>query len=143
LSIEDGKMDIELIKRFLNKENIIGFVGATVQKDKWGYKKYKNLKNEGFKVYPINPKYTEIDGDKCFQNLQSLISFLDKKPDIILTIIPPNITEKIVEECKTFGIDKIWMQPGSESEKSIKFCDENNISVVHGICIVVDGLKKV
>ena len=135
-------MDIEKINKFLNRENIIGFMGATIQKEKWGYKKYKELKDAGFKVYPINPKYDEVDGDKCFSNLESLIDFLNEKPDFVITIIPPKVTETTVEKCKIFGIDKIWMQPGSESEKAIKYCEENGIEVVHGICIVVDALQK-
>ena len=135
-------MNEETIKNFLNKKNTIGFIGATIQKEKWGYKKYKELKDAGFKVYPINPKYDEIYGDKCFPNLDSLIKFLHEKPDFVITIIPPQVTEKTVEQCKIFGIDKIWMQPGSESEKAIKFCKENRIEVVHRICIVVDALQK-
>jgi len=135
-------MDIETIKDFLNKDNTIGFIGATIQKEKWGYKKYKELKNAGFKVYPVNPKYGKVDGDICFPNLKSLIEFIHKKPDFVITIIPPNITEKIVEQCKVFGIGKIWMQPGSESEKAIDLCKENNIKVVYGVCIVVDALQK-
>ena len=34
------------------------------------------------------------------------------------------------------------MQPGSESEKAIKFCKTNNIKTVYNVCFVVDGLKK-
>jgi hypothetical protein len=135
-------MDTETIKKFLNKKNTIGFVGATIQKEKWGYKKYKELKDAGFKVYPVNPKYDEVDGDKCFPSLKSLTEFLHGKPDFVITIIPPNVTEKTVEQCKLLGIDKIWMQPGSESEKAIQFCKKNEIEVVHGICIVVDALQK-
>jgi predicted CoA-binding protein len=135
-------MEIETIKKFLDKNNTIGFIGATVQKDKWGYKKYKEIKKAGFKVYPINPKYGNIDGDKCFPSLKSLMDFLHKKPDLVITIIPPKITGKIVEQCKSLGVDKIWMQPGSESEESIKFCNDNGIEVVHGICVVVDALQK-
>lgn len=135
-------MDTETIKKFLNKKNIIGFIGATINKEKWGYKKYKEIKNAGFKVYPVNPRYDKIDDDKCFPDLKSLIEFLQEKPDFVITIIPPKITEKTVEQCKIFRINKIWMQPGSESEKALRFCEENGIEVVHGICIVVDALHK-
>ena len=135
-------MEIDIIKNYLDKKNTIGFVGATIQKDKWGFKKYKEIKNAGFKVYPVNPKYDEIDNDKCFPNLKSLIKFLNKKPDFVITIIPPKVTEKIVEQCKTLGINKIWMQPGSESLKAINYCKENRIEVVHGVCIVVDALQR-
>ena len=135
-------MDMETIKDFLNIKYTFGFIGATNQKEKWGYKKYKKLKDEGFKVYPINPKYDHVDGDRCFPDLKSLVESLNKKPDIVITIIPPKVTEKIVEQCKIFGIKKIWMQPGSESEKAIESCNKNGIEVVYGVCIVVDALKK-
>ena len=135
-------MELETIKIFLDKKNTIGFIGATTQKEKWGYKKYKELKDAGFKVYPINPKYEDIYGDKCFSDLKSLVDFLKEKPDFVITIIPPKITEKTVEQCKELGINKIWMQPGSESDKAIQFCIENDIKVVHGVCIVVDALQR-
>ena len=135
-------MDTETIKDFLNRENTIGFLGATIQKEKWGYRKYKKLKDAGFQVYPINPKYDVVDGDRCFPNLKSLIEFLRRNPDFVITIIPPKVTEKIVEQCILLGVSKIWMQPGSESEKAIHLCKENGIEVVHGICIVVDALNK-
>jgi predicted CoA-binding protein len=35
-------------------------------------------------------------------------------------------------------ITKVWMQPGSESENAIKFCHENDIDVMHGICVMVE-----
>jgi len=135
-------MDEETIKKFLSENNTIGFIGATIQKDKWGYKKYKQMKNAGYEIYPINPKYDKIDGDRCYNSLKDLVDFLQKKPDYIITIVPPKVTEKVVEQCKKFNIDKIWMQPGSESEKAINFCNENRIEVVYGICIVVDALQK-
>jgi hypothetical protein len=135
-------MEMEVIKKFLNKNYNIGFIGATQQKEKWGYKKYIELKKAGFKVFPINPKYENIDSDKCFNSLKSLIKFLDEKPDYVITIVPPKITEKVCEQCKDFGIDKIWMQPGSESDKAINFCKQNNIEVVHDVCIVVDALQN-
>jgi len=33
------------------------------------------------------------------------------------------------------------MQPGSESEKAIKFCEENDIDVVYGVCVMVERTK--
>ena len=130
------------MKKFLDKKNIIGVIGVTQQKEKWGYKMYRELRDAGYQVYPLNPKYGDIDDDICFPDLKSLIDFLQKKPDVVITIVPPKITEEIVRQCKLFGIDKIWMQPGSESEQAVRFCKENNMLVVHGACIVVDALEK-
>ena len=125
-------------KDFLNKKNIIAIIGVSSDLEKWGWKIYDSLKSSGFCVYPVNPKYTEINRDACYPDLKSL----PKKPDVVITVVSPKITEHIVEECKNLKINKVWMQPGSESEKAIIFCKSNNIDVVYNACFVVDGLKN-
>ena len=126
-------MKENLIKEFLDKNNIIAIVGASRNPEKYGYKVYKDLKEAGYKVYPVNPNTSEILGDKCYPNLESL----PVKPNVVNIVVPPNITEKIVKECKKLSIKKVWMQPGSESEEAIKFCNENGIDVVYGVCIMI------
>ncbi len=128
----------QLMNRFLDKRSVIAVVGATINKEKFGYKVYKAVKESGYTVYPINQKYDKINGDACYPRLKEL----PKKPDVVITIVPPAVTEEIVKQCKELGIKKVWMQPGSESEEAISFCKENGIDVIYHVCFVVDGLKK-
>lgn len=121
---------------FLSKENVIAVVGASNNKNKWGYKIYKTLKSTGYKVYPINPKHERIDNDKCYSNLAEL----PDRPDVVITVVPPSVTLQIVHQCKQLGIKKIWMQPGSESKEAITFCEKNQMKVVYNACFVADGL---
>ena len=64
------------------------------------------------------------------------------KPDVVDVVVPPEITEQLVKTCKRLGITKVWMQPGSESKVAISFCVENNMDVVHGVCIMVERRAK-
>jgi len=122
-----------LIKEFLKKENIFAVIGVSRNKEKYGYKVYQDLKEAGYKIYPINPTTEEIDGEKCYPSLEEL----PKKPDVVVIIVPPEIAYKIAEKCKELNINKIWMQPGSESKESIDFCKENNIEVIHSSCVMI------
>jgi len=130
-------MDERLIKEFLRKENIFAVVGVSRDKKKYGYKVYKNLKEAGYKVCPINPNANEIDGEKCYSGL----SKLPEKPDVVNLVVQPRVTEEVVKECKRLGIKKVWMQPGSESKKAVNFCLENNIEVIYNICIMAKRKK--
>jgi len=121
----------------VDKKNVIAIVGASRNPEKYGHRVYKDLKQAGYKVYPVNPNTDEVLGDKCYPNLKSL----PQKPDVVDIVVQPSITEQIVQECMQLGITMVWMQPGSESEKAIKFCNENNIQVVHGECIMVQRRK--
>ena len=57
------------------------------------------------------------------------------------TVTLREITEETVIECKNLGIGKVWMQPGSESKGAIRFCRENNIKVLHGVCVMLERRK--
>jgi len=128
----------ELIRKFLNKRNIFAVVGASRDPKKYGYQVYKDLKETGYDVYPVNPNADEILGDRCYPDLVDL----PKKPDVVDVVVPPKVTEEMVKTCKRLGITKVWMQPGSESETAIKFCDENGIDVVHGVCVMIERRSR-
>lgn len=67
---------------------------------------------------------------------------MPEKPDVVNLVVPPKVTNKIVKTCKELGIKKVWMQPGSESEEAIKFCHENGIEAVYGVCIMIERRKE-
>lgn len=131
-------MNEDLIKEFLRKKNIFAVVGASRDPQKYGFQVYRDLRNAGYRVYPINPNADEILGDKCYSSLETL----PKKPDVVDVVVPPKTTEQVVETCKKLGIEKVWMQPGSESGTAIDFCQENAITVVYGVCVMVERAKR-
>ncbi|KYH38882.1 MAG: conserved hypothetical protein containing CoA-binding domain [Candidatus Bathyarchaeota archaeon B26-1] len=126
-------LEPSIIAEFIDKRNVIAVVGASRNPEKYGHKVYKDLKEAGYRVYPVNPNASEILGDKCYPNLESL----PERPDVVTVVVPPRVTEKIVKACKELGIWRVWMQPGSESERAIRFCRETGIKVVHGVCIMI------
>ena len=132
-------MDEKLIQKFLDKKNVFAVVGVSRNPEKYGHQVYKDLKSAGYEVYPINPNADEVLGDKCYPDIESL----PKRPDVVDVVVPPPITEEVVKTCKRLGIRKVWMQPGSESERAIKFCKESGIDVVHGVCVMIERRARV
>jgi len=127
----------KLITEFLNKKNVFAVVGASRDPKKYGHQIFKDLRNAGYKVYCVNPNADEVIGVKCHPSIEAL----SEKPDVVDIVVPPKITEQVVISCKKLSIMKVWMQPGSESEKAIKFCEENNIDVVYGVCVMIERAK--
>lgn len=123
---------------FLSKENIIAVVGVSASPDKWGYRIYKDLKGAFQEVYAVNPKHMKIDGNECYPDLKSL----PRKPDVVITVVPPEAAKGVVREAKALGVRKVWMQPGSESRESVEFCRKNGMECMFNACFVTDGFKK-
>ena len=121
----------DLIEEFMAQKKF-AVVGATDNPQKNGCRIFRNLKSRGYEVYPVNQRLKEIDGVKCYSKL----SDIPVKVDVVDFVVPPEVTESILKECKNLELRRIWLQPGSESEVSITFCHENNLKVVHDVCVM-------
>ena len=108
-------------------------IGATQNRAKYGNIVYRNLRAKGYKVYAVNPNTDTVEGDRCYSN----VSALPQKVDGIVTVVPPQITEKVVHEAYAAGIKRVWMQEGSESDEAIRFGVDHGMAVISNQCIMV------
>ena len=122
----------KVIEDFIAQKKI-AVVGVSRKKTNFGNAIYKELKQKGYNVFPINPHMNTFEGDTCYPDLLSL----PEKVDAVIINVPPAQTEKVVREAKQAGINKVWLQQGSQSESAIKFCEENEFDCVSNECILM------
>jgi len=121
----------------MNLENIkkIALVGATDNKEKFGYKIFKNLISKNFEVYPVNPLKKEIEGYKIYKSIEDL----NEKPELIVFVVPPKVTLEYAKNFYSLGFRKFWFQPGTESEDLKNFLNsEEDIEYSLIDCIMVE-----
>jgi len=114
-------------------EKVIAVVGVSEREQKFGYKIFRDLIKHNFNVIGINPRGGQILGRKIYKDLRDVGSL----PDLVITVVAPQITEKIVEVCAKVGIREIWMQPGSESDTAIEKAKKYGIAVTHNACFML------
>jgi predicted CoA-binding protein len=124
--------EVDLITDFVNRQ-VWAVVGVSQDPTKYGARIFRTLRDAGYTVYPVNPKGGELDGSPVYASLAELPA----KPDVVDLVVPPAVTEQIVVTAHELGFDRIWMQPGSESEKAIEYCQEQGMQVVYGACAMV------
>lgn len=140
-SKKKAKLTIEILEndfnRMLDKKYVYAIIGANDNQEKYGYKVLKNLKEAGYKVIPINPHKEKILGLKVYNSILKV----NKKIDVVIFVVPPMVTRKILKQVKKGKINKVWMQPGSESEENINYCQKNKILYIAKSCIIINNLK--
>ena len=124
----------DLVKDFL-KQKRFAVAGSFRNKSKYAYRILKTLKEKGYEVYPVNPRSKEVEGMSCYASVKDIPVSID----VVNIVTPPEITEKIVRECKEKDIERVWLQPGSESQEVIRFCKENDIKVIYGLCVMLES----
>jgi predicted CoA-binding protein len=122
----------QVVNDFISQKKI-AVVGVSRKKTKFGNAIYKELKQKGYNVFPINPNMDAFEGDTCYPDLLSL----PEKADAVVINVPPAQTEKVVKEANEAGIKKVWLQQGSQSDAAVKFCEENGIDCVSNECILM------
>lgn len=116
------------------KKKIIAVVGVSHKENKFGFRIFRDLAQNGFNVVGVNPTDGEIAGRKIYSSLKEI----SVKIDLVITVVPAQVTERIVDECKEMGIKEIWMQPGSESDAAIEKAKKYGIEVVSSACFMVE-----
>jgi len=122
----------KVVEDFLIQKNI-AVVGVSRKKTKFGNAIYRELKQKGYNVFPVNPNMSVFEGDTCYSDLLSI----PEQVDAVVINVPPAQTEKVVKEVNEVGIRKVWLQQGSQSDEAVKYCEENGIEYVSNECILM------
>lgn len=117
-------------EEILKSKAFFAIVGASNEMMKYGYELVCVFKYQGYKVFPINPKYDEIEGIKCFPSLKDL----PERPDVVLTALTPKNTLNVIPVVKEIGVDKIWFPPNCFDDNSIKKAEELKLDYVSNVC---------
>ena len=93
--------DINKIQALLQPKSI-AIVGASANLSSMGGRLLKYLPMHGYKgdIYPVNPKYAEINNFTCYPSIIDL----PKTPDTAIIIVSSQFVMDILKQCKKKGI---------------------------------------
>jgi predicted CoA-binding protein len=123
---------LKQINEFLVSQPI-ALVGVSRNPKKFGYTAYKELKEKGMNIIPVNPEAVEIMGQKSYPNVRMLPS--DVQGIIILT--KKDQTASVVREAKEKGIKQIWIQQMADSKEALDELKGTDINFITGECILM------
>ncbi|HAF96321.1 MAG: hypothetical protein A2X34_10395 [Elusimicrobia bacterium GWC2_51_8] len=115
---------------------LIAVVGVSDNASKYGYKIFRDLLKAGYPVKGVNPKGGFVLGNRLYPSLDEI----EKRPDLVITVIPPDATVAVIEQCNKLGIKTVWMQPGSESPAALKKAKLYGIKTVTACFMVQKGV---
>jgi uncharacterized protein len=126
--------DIATLRRVLNEYKRVAVVGLSADWSRPSYFAAKYLLDHGFEVIPVNPKYEEILGQKCYPDLQSIPSGVDVVDLFQRTErVPPFVDEAIAIKAKL-----VWMQLGVVHEEAAQKARDAGLEVIMDRCMKIE-----
>jgi len=126
--------DIRTLRRILHDYKRVAMVGLSADWYRPSNFAAKYLLDRDFEVIPVNPKYDEILGQKCYPDLKSIPTPVDivdlfQRPDRI----PP-----FVDQAIEIGAKVVWMQLGIVNEEAAQKARDAGLEVVMDRCMKIE-----
>jgi len=132
----DGN-DIETIRSILKENKSIAVVGLSANWNRPSFFASKYMQQKGYKIIPVNPRYSEILGEKCYKSLLDIEEKVDivdcfRKSDDIL----PIATEAIKIKARV-----LWMQLSVFNEDAAILSRNAGLKVVQDRCVKIEHAR--
>lgn len=115
----------------LTKARTIAIVGASSNPDRPSYGIMRKLLAAGYRVVPVNPRETEVLGQKAYATLREV----PDKIDIVDVFRRAEETPAIADEAVAVAAKVLWLQSGITSDDAAARASAGGLTVVMDACL--------
>ncbi len=127
--------DSAFLKSLFQGNHTFAIIGASNNKDKYGFKIYKQLKDLNISVYPVNPREELIQNDKSYDNVFQL----PPNVDVLNFVVPPEVSLKVTKSALKENFKIFWYQPGSYNKEVLDLHKDHDTIVIAGQCVLLES----
>lgn len=120
------------LKVILQNTTTVASVGVSSNDEKPSYWIFRYLREQGYRMIPVNPTADEILGKKVYPDLASI----PQQVDVVQVFRRPEDVPPIVEAAIQIGAKVVWMQEGIVNEQAAKRAEEAGLKVVMDRCMM-------
>lgn len=115
----------------------VAILGASADRSKFGNKSVRAHLQQGYEVYPVNPKGGTIEGLTVYVSLAEIPPGPIERVSVYL---PPAVVLAALDEIASRGCEELWLNPGSESPEVVERAQELGLDPIMACSIVNLGL---
>jgi uncharacterized protein len=127
----------ERTKQILTTYRRIAMVGVSGSPTRASYRAMVHMLSKGYTVYPINPRYEEILGVRCYGSLLEL----DQPVDIVDIFRRGDTVMPLVDEASRIGAKVFWMQIGVINEDAAAAAEKAGMEVIMDRCVKIEQCR--
>ena len=127
------------IQRLLHSARTVAIVGLSNNELRASYFVGYYLKRHGYRVIPVNPRETEILGQKCYASLLDV----PVPVDIVDVFRTPDALPGIARDAVAIGAGTLWCQFGVVDAEGTRIAADGGLTVVVDRCLKVEHARYV
>jgi uncharacterized protein len=123
--------------QILDTCRIVAVVGLSPDAERPSFRVASYLKDQGYRIIPVNPRLSQILGETCYPELTSIREAVD----VVDIFRRAEETPAIVDQAIAIGAKAVWMQEGVVNEAAADEAREAGLLVVMDRCMRKEHLK--
>ena len=123
----------------LGSMKTVAIIGASNNRTKFGNKAVRAFLRQGYTVFPVNLRETEVEGLPAYRNVRDV----PVRPEMISVYLPPPLVLQVLPEIAARGCDELWLNPGTESEEVVEQARQLGLNVIQACSIVGVGEEPI
>jgi predicted CoA-binding protein len=129
-------MTIQRVLHGMRTVAVVGLSGNELRASNFvGY----YLKRHGYRVIPVNPRETEILGEKSYPSLLDI----PEPADVVNVFRAPDALPQIARDAVTIGAGALWCQFGVINEEGARIAEDGGVTVIMDRCIKVEHARYI
>lgn len=129
--------DIETLRRILATSRVVAVVGLSAEWHRPSHFAAKYLQAHGYRIVPVNPKYAEILGERCYPSLDAIPGKVDMVDVFRRAEDVPPIARQAVE----IGAKVLWQQLGVANREADRYVREHGLDSVMDRCVKIEHAR--
>jgi uncharacterized protein len=89
----------------------VAVIGASNNRSKFGNKALRAFRHQGYRVVPINPRESLVEGERAYASVLDYPEGIDEAT----VYVPPEIALEVLDELAKKGIREVWLNPGAHT----------------------------
>ncbi|MEM3637091.1 MAG: CoA-binding protein [Conexivisphaerales archaeon] len=129
-----------------NRCKVIAVVGASKNPEKEAHQMPLYLKQNGYRIIPVNPTADLIFGERVYPSLLNIPDEVASTIDVVDIFRPsdelPEIADQVIQLSRKTGKKYVfWAQLGLENEIAKKKLDDQGLPYIMNSCMMVEHKK--
>ena len=129
--------DSDAMQSVLRDSHTIAVVGLSADTQRPSHEVAQYLQEHGFRIVPVNPKYTEVLGETCYPDLPS-IPF---PVDLVDVFRKPQDCVPIARDAVAIGARALWLQLGVSNKEAQRIAAAAGLTVVADRCVKIEHAR--
>ena len=113
----------------------VAVIGASRHRQKFGNKALRAFDNQGYRVIPIHPTASEVEGHRAYRSVLDVPGEID----MATVYVPARAGVSVMDDLAKKGVPEVWLNPGADDDDVVKRARQLGLKIIQACSIISIG----